>query len=84
MEEIKKPDDHRPISQWEAVEFVWELLFVIAVPVTLSALGGRWVDTHWHIAPWGTIIGLVLALASAAAMVLRRGKQMAERMKNRS
>lgn len=82
---MEKPVDtsrKRPISQWEAMEFVWELLILIALPTTLAAFGGRWMDKHWHIAPWGTIIGLLLALAISGTLVLKKGKQMAERMKS--
>lgn len=81
---MEKPVDmsgKRPISQWEAMEFVWELLIVIAVPTTLFALGGRWIDRNWHIAPWGTIIGLILAVTFSGILVTKKGKKMAERMK---
>ena len=71
----------REISTWEAMEFVWEVLIAIAVPTTLFALGGRWLDTKWGTTPWMTVLGLVLALAIAALLVLRKGKKMAQRMK---
>ena len=71
----------REISTWEAMEFVWEVLIAIAVPTTLFALGGRWLDTKWGTSPWMTVLGLVLALAIAALLVLRKGKKMAQRMK---
>ena len=71
----------RDISTWEAMEFVWEVLIAIAVPTTLFALGGRWLDTKWGTTPWMTVLGLVLALVIAALLVLRKGKKMAERMK---
>ncbi len=62
------------------MEFVWEILVVIAVPTTLFALGGRWLDAKWGTSPWMTILGLILALALAAIMVFRRGKKMATRL----
>ena len=65
------------------MEMVWELLFLIAVPTTLFALGGRWADKHWHLTPWGTIAGLILAISISGVLVLRKGKEVAERMKTR-
>ena len=62
-------------SPLEAVSFVWDVLFSIAVPTTLFALFGRWLDQRWHSAPWMTVLGLLLALALAAVLVMRKAKQ---------
>ncbi len=72
------------ISQWEAMSFVWELLFLITVPTLVFALGGRWIDSRYGLSPWGTLLGLFLALTSCTVVVLKRGSRMAKRMKRDS
>ena len=68
------------VSQWQAVGFVTELLIAIAVPTTLLALGGRWVDEKYGTAPWATLAGLIVSLAISFVLVKRRVKSMAARL----
>ena len=63
------------ISAWQATEFVWDVLLSVALPTTLCALGGRWVDTHWGWTPWGTILGLILAVTVSGTLVYRQAKR---------
>jgi F0F1-type ATP synthase assembly protein I len=80
-----KPTSVNPkIGQWEAVGFVWELLIIIAVPTVLCALAGRWIDHQYGITPWGTVIGLILAVALSAVLVMKSAKKIAERMKSQN
>ena len=82
MEQPTESKDPSKISQWEAAEFVWELLLIVAVPTTLAALGGRWVDRAYGTTPWATLLGLLLALSIVGLLVVRRAKVMANRMKS--
>jgi F0F1-type ATP synthase assembly protein I len=77
-----QPSVKTKIGQWEAVGFVWELIIIIAVPTVFCALLGRWIDNQYGIAPWGIIVGLILALGLSAALVNRSVKGMAKRMKS--
>jgi len=70
----------RNISTWEAVGFVWQLLVLIAVPTTLFAFAGRWIDTRFGTTPWATGAGLVVALALAFLVALREGRKMAKKL----
>lgn len=81
MEQQEGATGRTPVSRWEAIGFVWEVLLSVAVPTTLLGLGGRWVDRHYGSSPWATVLGLLLAIGISALIVLRRGKAMAERMK---
>ena len=67
-------------SSWEAVGFVWQVLLFVAVPTTLLALGGRWVDTRYGTTPWVTLAGLVLALAIALTAILHAARRMAKQL----
>jgi len=69
------------ISRLEALGFVTDVFISVAVPTTLFAFLGRGLDVRFHTFPYITIVGLLLALALTATLILRKAKQMAERMK---
>ncbi len=64
----------KAVNAWKATGFVWEVFFLIAVPTVLFALGGRWLDRRWHLTPWFTLLGLLLALAVSGFLVVRKAK----------
>ena len=68
------------MTRWEAGGFVWEVLLSVAVPTTLFALAGRWLDRRWNVSPWMTVAGLALALVVSALLVLRKARQYKERL----
>ncbi len=68
------------VSPWQALELVWDLLFAIAIPTILFALGGRWLDKRFHTSPIFLILGLVLALVVAGIIVMRKGKEISKRL----
>lgn len=72
--------NNQTISTWEAIGFVWQLLLLIALPTTLLALAGRWVDTRYGTTPWATGVGLAIALASALLVAWRVGKRIAQKL----
>lgn len=72
----------KQISQLNAVGFVWEIFAAIALPTTLFALAGRWLDARWNISPWMTVLGFVLAIALSGWIVYRKAKKFAESMKS--
>lgn len=67
-------------TPWEALELVWDILLGIAIPTTLFALAGRWLDKRYSTSPWFTIIGLALALLVAGVIVTRKGKDISKRL----
>lgn len=68
------------MNPWQAAGFVWDLLASIAVPTTLSALAGRWLDHRYGASPWFTIAGLALSFAIAFFLVLRKAKAYAKKL----
>jgi F0F1-type ATP synthase assembly protein I len=43
----------------------------IAVGAGLGALIGTWCDRHWHIDPWGVLIGTFLGIASGMYLLFK-------------
>ena len=65
----------KKINKWQALGFVWDIFFAVAVPTVIFALAGRWLDTRWHVTPLFTVIGLVLALAIIYVLVKRKARR---------
>jgi len=58
---------------WRALGLAWELGYIIALPLILLLLLGRWIDQHFGTQPWATLGGILLAL-------LTTGYWMAQKM----
>lgn len=69
------------ISGMEAVGFVWDVLIAVAVPTTLLALGGRWLDERFHTSPWFVALGLFLSIGISYLLVSRKAQAYVKRMK---
>ncbi|MBI4262021.1 AtpZ/AtpI family protein [Candidatus Uhrbacteria bacterium] len=57
------------------IRIMGEFAGLIAVPVILFVLGGRWLDQRWGTGPWMMVGGFVLAFLVSAVMVWRRAKE---------
>lgn len=74
-------DVPKRISQLAAVGFVWDIFFSIALPTTVFALAGRWLDTRWNVSPWMTVVCFVFAIAISGALVYRKAKRFSVNLK---
>ena len=59
------------------IRIVGEFGGLIAIPVVVFVLVGRWLDGRWGTKPWMTIFAFVLAALVSGLMVWRRTKQVA-------
>ena len=71
----KKNQETQMIKAFKATGFVWEILISIALPTTVFALFGRWVDRRLQTTPLFIIMGLIVALTIAFTLVQRKAKQ---------
>jgi LPXTG-motif cell wall-anchored protein len=74
-----KTPEKQGMNPWQATGFVWEVLASIAIPTTLCALGGRWLDKRYDASPWFTVVGLVLSLAISFLLVMRKANAYAKK-----
>ena len=71
---LKKTDDRA--YQLFGLRAAGELGYLIALPVVLFALAGKWLDGRFGTKPWCVIAGFVLAALLSGTAVYRRAKQL--------
>lgn len=59
------------------IRIVGEFGGLIAIPVVVLVLLGRWLDGRWETKPWMTIVAFILAAIISGFMVWRRTKEVA-------
>ncbi len=69
---MKPPETRKTIHMIQAVEFVIDVLIAIAVPTTLFAIGGRWLDRRYDASPLFVIAGFIIAMAVTFVMVKKQ------------
>lgn len=57
---------------WQALNMAWELGYMIAVPLVIFALVGRWADGRFHTKPWLFLGGVILAIMSTSLLLVRK------------
>ncbi len=60
------------------IRIVGEFGGLIAIPVVVFVLVGRWLDGRWGTKPWMTILAFILAALVSGIMVWRRTKDVAK------
>ena len=60
------------------MRIVGEFGGLIAIPVVLFVLAGRWLDGRWGTKPVFIIVGFVIAAVVSGIMVWKRAKEVAE------
>lgn len=58
------------------IRTIGELGGIIAVPVVVFALAGKWLDTRYHTAPFLLIAGFILAALVSGFAVYRRANEL--------
>jgi len=65
----------KPIDRAALIGLSFELGYIIAIPLVVFALLGKWGDTHWHHSfPWMTLTGIVLAIVATTLWLTKRLK----------
>ena len=60
---------------WYILSLVGQLGFIIAIPLVLLALAGRYLDKVWHTSPLFLLVGMGLALIISSAVVWKMVKE---------
>lgn len=68
----------KKVSQLVAAEYVWETLLAVALPPTVFAFVGRWLDKRFHHTHLFTLIGFFLALIVVVRLMLEKAQKFKE------
>lgn len=73
---MENTSPNKGVPPIQALGYVGELLFAIVVPTVACAWGGRWIDQRFGVSPWGTLVGLVIALALVGVIIRKKAEEM--------
>lgn len=67
-------------AQMLGLDFAMELGYTIAVPVVILAIGGAYLDKHFHTSPLFLLLGVLLAFTISAIAVTKKVRSILNRM----
>ena len=71
-----QPQIPKKLDKAALVSLSFELGYIIALPLVVLALLGKWVDTRMHHEfPWVTLIGIALAITSTVLWLTKKLKE---------
>ena len=74
--------EDKNMNKWAMLNLATELGFIIALPIVVLALGGKWLDHRMHnTTPWFTLLGIVLAITSTTVWLTQRIKAIINKQK---
>lgn len=56
------PEKPNTSSFWKALGIAWELGYVIAIPIVLFGIGGRYLDKQYGTSPWLFLTGFIISI----------------------
>ncbi|MBI4652746.1 AtpZ/AtpI family protein [Candidatus Kuenenbacteria bacterium] len=57
---------------WSMLSLAWELGYLIALPLVIFALTGRFLDKYFHTSPWLFLFGILLAIIISVCIVYKK------------
>ncbi len=57
---------------WKLIGIAWELGYLIALPLILFALAGKFADTFFHSSPLFFLLGTLLAIIVSTIIVVKK------------
>ena len=71
-------NDEKPtkdaFTKWSLINLSVEFGFIIAIPLVIFALAGKFLDHKFNTFPWLTLAGIVLAITSTTIWMTKRIK----------
>lgn len=65
----------KSLGKAEIVSVAFELGFIIALPITLFAFGGKWLDARFATKPLFVLVGVFFAISVTVFWIYRRFKK---------
>lgn len=65
-------EENKEKNLFSVVSLAWELGYVVAVPLIIFALVGRFLDKKLETSPWIFLLGVVISIIVSVFMVYRK------------
>lgn len=72
----------RYTALWTALSLAWDLGYMIALPLVILALVGRWLDHKWNSSPLMLLVGVVVAFTLSSVWLASKMKEITKEMKD--
>lgn len=76
MKNSEKDKQPNIVNRWGLASLGLEMGFIIALPLLVFALAGKWADQKWGTEPWLTIAGILIAISSTTVWLTKRFKEL--------
>ncbi|MBX4204644.1 MAG: AtpZ/AtpI family protein [Candidatus Doudnabacteria bacterium] len=74
MDENPQKPNNPIVTKWSLVSLAGEFGFIIAIPLVVFALAGKWADAKFGTFPWITLAGILIAIISTTIWMTKRLK----------
>ncbi len=74
MAEIDEKPNKPQMNKWSMISLATEFGFIIALPLVIFALLGKWLDHKLGIYPWLTLVGIVIAIVCTTVWMTKKLK----------
>lgn len=71
---ISSTPTNKPL--WTALGLAWEFGYLIALPLVIFGLGGRWLDRQLGTSPWLLLGGMAVAITLTTIFLVRKFSKM--------
>ena len=69
---------------WQALGIAWELGYVIAIPIVVFGLLGRFLDKKFQTSPWLLLAGIIISIAISSFGLVSKFKKMLKKIEDTS
>jgi F0F1-type ATP synthase assembly protein I len=59
-------------DNWSVFSLALELGYIVAIPIVVLALAGRWIDKKLDSAPWFLLLGIVISIIISTYLVYKK------------
>lgn len=64
--------DEKTDSSWSALSLVWELGYLVSLPIIIFAFAGRFLDKKFDTSPWLLLIGILMSIIISSYIVYKK------------
>lgn len=82
MNQKKEKDKKERAIFLQTLSLSWELGYMIAIPLVILAIGGRFLDNKYDTSPIFLISGILLSILVSGILVFKRAKRILDDISN--